>query len=55
MLEQLQNIFPNMTRDMLLEAIESSITIYDAIDHVLEKNDAEMVDAGKPSLKLLCE
>ena len=39
---------------MLWEAIESyaSITIDDAIDHVLKKNDAEMVKAGKSSLKL---
>lgn len=28
------------------------MTIDDAIDHVLEKNDAEMVKAGKSSLKL---
>ena len=31
---------------MLWEAIESSVTIDDAIDHVLEKNDAELVKAG---------
>ena len=54
MLEQLQNIFPNMNRGLLLEAIQLSITIDDAIDHVLEKN-AEMVDTGKSSLKLSCE
>ena len=37
---------------MLWEAIESSVTINNAIDHVLEKNDAEMVKVGKSSLKL---